>query len=315
MVAHVQVQRGPIDRGELGERVRLDRPPPGEPRSIGYLLIAPAVIVYSLFVLVPLVHSFVLSLYSWDGVGPKTFVGLGNFEAIVRTPNLVWSFVHSAVLMFFYAGLTTVVGLLLAAVLGRGSPRGMTVYRTLLFIPYVVAPTAVAVIWRWLLAPDGPLNGALSAIGLGGLARPWLGDFQLALPSVGLVGTWVLFGLAMVLFVAGVQKIPTSLYDAVRIDGGGAVREFFVVTLPGLRNEIVVVLVLTITTALRSFDLIYVLTNGGPGSATQVPSVLVYTQAFVVGSVGGAAAVGLVLTVLILVASAGITRIGSAGWQ
>ena len=131
------------------------------------------------------------------------------------------------------------------------------------------------------------------------LPRPWLGDFSLALPTVGLVGTWILYGLALVLLLAGVQKIPTDLYEAARIDGAGPVREFLVVTLPGLRNEIVVVLVLTVTAALRNFDLIYVMTQGGPGSTTQVPSWLVYNQAFVVGAVGGAAAVGAVLAVLI----------------
>jgi ABC-type sugar transport system permease subunit len=186
----------------------------------------------------------------------------------------------------------------------------LTFFRTALFLPYVVAPTAVAVIWRWLLAPDGPINSGLSAIGLGSLTRPWLGDFTWALPSVGLVGTWVMFGLALVLLLAGVQKIPTQLYEAARIDGAGAWWEFRAVTLPGLRYEIAVVLVLTVTAALRNFDIIYVMTSGGPGGTTEVPSYLVYQQAFVVGSVGGAAAIGVVLAVLIALVNVVITRIG-----
>jgi len=174
---------------------------------------------------------------------------------------------------------------------------------------------AVGVVWRWILAPDGPLNESLRAIGLGSLARPWLGDFTWALPAVGLVGTWVTFGLAMVLLVAGVQKIPTSLYDAARVDGAGPLREFFVVTLPGLRNEIVVVLVLTTTTALRSFDLVYVMTGGGPGTSTSVPSYRLYTAAFQTGEAGLGAAIGIVLALAIFAVAFGITRLGERGSQ
>jgi raffinose/stachyose/melibiose transport system permease protein len=285
---------------------------PGEPRRIGYAFIAPAVVIYVLFVLAPFLHSVYLSFFSWDGVGPQTFAGLANYRAILASPALTFAFVHAFVLIFFYAVLTTLIGLLLAAVMGRSRMRGLAVFRTILFVPYVIAPTAIAVIWRWLLAPDGPLNSVLTAVGLGRLTRPWLGDFSLALPSVGLVGTWVLFGLAMVLLIAGVQKIPTELYEAARIDGAGPVREFLAVTLPGLRNEIVVVLVLTVTAALRNFDLIYVMTQGGPGTSTEVPSWLVYNQAFVVGSVGAAAAIGVVLALLIFGVNFAITRLGTS---
>jgi raffinose/stachyose/melibiose transport system permease protein len=286
--------------------------PPGEPRNIGYLFVAPALVLYGLFVLVPFAHTIYLSFFNWDGIGPQKFAGLSNFRAIVDSGELQSSFVHSFVLIFFYAVLTTLIGLLLAGVMARCRIRGLTVFRALLFLPYVIAPTAIAVIWRWLLAPDGPLNSALSALGLASLTRPWLGDFSLALPAVGMVGTWVMYGLAMVLLVAGVQKIPADLYDAARIDGAGAFREFLAVTLPGLRNEIVVVLVLTVTAALRNFDVIYVMTQGGPGTTTTVPSLLVYNEAFVAGSVGAAAAIGVTLAVLIFIVNVVISRLGTS---
>ena len=114
---------------------------------------------------------------------------------------------------------------------------------------------------------------AAAGVGLGSLAQSWLGDFDVALPAVGLVGTWVCYGLAMVLLTAGVQKIPPSLYDAARVDGAGIVREFFAVTLPALRGEIAVALTLTTIYALRNFDLVYITTKGGPGDATSVPGV------------------------------------------
>jgi raffinose/stachyose/melibiose transport system permease protein len=161
----------------------------------------------------------------------------------------------------------------------------------------------------WIYGQNGPINEGLRAIGLGGLARSWLGDFNLALPAVGLIGTWVMFGLCMVLFLAGIQKIPQSLYEAARVDGAGRMREFFAVTLPALRGELAVALTLTTIMALRTFDLVYVATSGGPGSSTTVPSWLVYQNAFATGRVGLAAAVAVVLTVIIFAVAFLITRL------
>lgn len=166
----------------------------------------------------------------------------------------------------------------------------------------MVATVVVGVSWKWILAPQGPLNDVLGHIGLGGFEKAWLGDFTWALPTVGLIGTWIEYGLCMVLFLAGVQKIPTSLYDAARVDGAGVVREFFAVTLPNLRNEIAVAQTLTTLVALRSFDLIYVTTKGGPGNATDVPTYELYVRAFETGQVGSAAAIGVVLAVISLAA-------------
>jgi raffinose/stachyose/melibiose transport system permease protein len=156
------------------------------------------------------------------------------------------------------------------------------------------------VAWRWIYAQDGPLNAILSAVGLGGIARAWLGDFDTALPSVGFIGTWIMYGLCMVLFVAGVQKIPREMYDAARIDGAGAVREFFAVTLPALRGEVLFALVFTVSFALRNFDIVWNTTAGGPGSSTKVPSVFIYQAAFQTRDIGVSATIGVLLTVLIL---------------
>jgi raffinose/stachyose/melibiose transport system permease protein len=170
------------------------------------------------------------------------------------------------------------------------------------------------VMWRMIYAPEGGLiNESLRTIGLGGLAQNWLGDFTLALPAVGLIATWVMYGLAMVLFTAGVQKIPPSLYDAARVDGAGPVREFLAVTLPGLRGEIAVALTLTTIAALRNFDLVYITTGGGPGDATTVPAFEVYERAFQSGQVGGAAAIGVCLAAVIFALSFAINRFADRG--
>jgi raffinose/stachyose/melibiose transport system permease protein len=282
--------------------------PPGEPRAVGYLYLLPAFVVFGCFVLLPLLHAAYLSLFNWDGLTVGTWAGVSNYKDVVSDPSLRSAFGHALILIGFYAVLPVIIGLLLAGVMARAHMRGLPLFRTILFLPQVIAMVVVAVMWRMIYDPDnGALNKLLGWFGISG--KSWLGDFSLALPSVGLVGTWVYFGLAMVLLTAGVQKIPSSLYDAARVDGAGPVREFFAVTLPALRGEIAVALTLTTIYALRNFDLVYITTKGGPGEATSVPSFQVYTRAFETGQVGSAAAVGIVLTAIIFVISLGINRL------
>lgn len=306
-----EAEPGPTRGGKATSRVRRRGGPPGEPRKIGYLYILPAFLVYAAFVLVPMLHSVWISFFQWDGITLATWVGLGNYAEVFGDPQLRSAFAHALVLIFFYSALPVALGLLLAATMSRSRVRGLTFFRTVLFMPQVIAMVVVAVIWRWIYAPQaGPLNVFLRAVGLDGLARPWLGDFTLALPSLGIVGTWVQYGLCMVLFLAGVQKISPDLYDAAKVDGAGPVREFFAVTLPGLRPEIAVALTLTMISALRNFDLIYMTTRGGPGSSTTVPAYEVYRRAFETGEVGSAAAVGITLAVIIFALSLATIQLG-----
>jgi raffinose/stachyose/melibiose transport system permease protein len=266
-------------------------------------------VVFTAFVLVPIARAGWYSLYDWDGVTPATWVGLDNYGDVVSDADLRRAFLHALVFLIFYALLPVLIGLVLAGLIARARVRGLTLFRTVMFLPYVIAMVVVAVMWRMIYDPgSGALNELLRAVGLGSLAQNWLGDFDVALPAVGFVATWVWFGLALVLLTAGVQKIPQSLYDAARMDGAGMVREFLAVTLPALRGEIAVALTLTTIGALRNFDLIYVTTKGGPGKATSVPAFQVYDRAFQSGQVGSAAAVGLTLTAIIFVLSLGINR-------
>lgn len=288
--------------------------PPGEPRLVGYLYLLPALVAFTAFVLVPLGRAVWLSFYDWDGVTAGTWAGLENYGDLVSEEALRRAFAHTLVLLFFYALLPVGIGLLLAGLVARARVRGLALFRTVLFLPQVIALVVVAIMWRMIYDPgSGALNELLRTFGLGSLAQSWLGDFDLALPAVGLVGTWVWFGLAMVLLVAGVQKIPTSLYDAARVDGAGVVREFFAVTLPALRGEIAVALTLTTIAALRNFDLIYITTKGGPGDATSVPAFQVYDRAFQTGEVGSAAAIGVALTAIIFSFSFVINRTAERG--
>ncbi|WP_157244890.1 carbohydrate ABC transporter permease [Nonomuraea typhae] len=282
--------------------------PPGEPRRVAYLYLLPAFAVYAAFLLYPIGRAVQLSLYDWDGLSLGTWAGLGNYAAIVADEDLRAAFGHAFVLMVFYALLPLAIGLMLAAVLNHAKVRGLGFFRTVVFLPQVVAMVVVAVAWRQVYASDGSLNALLEAVGLGALTRGWLGDYTFALPAVGVIGTWFETGLVTVLMLAGMSKIAPELYEAARLDGAGAVREFFAVTLPSVRGEIAVALTLTVIAALRTFDLVYITTEGGPGTSTSVPSYEVYHRAFQLGQVGSAAAIGVTLTLVIFAISFVINR-------
>ena len=269
----------------------------------------PAFAVFAVFVIAPMLDGAWISLFEWDGVTVGRYVGLQNYRDAVSDPAVRSAFEHSLVLVAFYAALPIVIGLVLTAALSHARVRGVAAVRTVIFLPQVLAAVVIGVAWKWLYDPQGPINHFLGNIGLSSLERPWLGDFTTALPAVGVIGTWVTTGLCLVLFMAGVQRIPLSRYEAARVDGAGPVREFFAVTLPGLRNELAVALSLTVITALRAFDIIYVTTKGGPGSQTTVPSLLIYERAFVTGQVGSAAAIGAIMGVIILGLAVLITRV------
>ncbi len=304
---------GELDPGAPRKRRRGPTRAPGDPRNIGWLYVLPGLAFYVLFTLAPLVHTVYYSLFDWDGLTQKTWVGLANYSEALTDSVLRDSFVHSAILIVYYAVFPVIVGLVLTAALTRAAIRGFRFFRTVLFLPQLIAGVVIAQAWTWIYASEGPLNRFLELIGLGSLARPWLGDFTWALPSIGAIGSWVTFGLCMVLFIAGVQKIPTSLYDAARVDGAGPVREFFAVTLPGLRAEILVAFVLTTINALRSFDIVYNTTAGGPGGSTIVPSMYMYQNAFLYNRVGYAAAIATVLAIAIFLLAALVLRIGDRG--
>ncbi|BDZ42115.1 sugar ABC transporter permease [Paraoerskovia sediminicola] len=280
------------------------------PAWVPYAFIAPALLLYGAFLLYPLVRAAQFSLFDWNGIGAAEFVGLANYVDIVHDERLREAFWHALVLVFFYAILPLCIGLVLAALLTRAKVRGLGFFRTVIFLPQVIAMVVVAVTWRQIYAPDGPLNGLLRAVGLGSLARPWLGDYTFTLPAVGLIGTWVSTGLVTVLLMAGMSRVSPDLYEAARLDGAGPVQEFFAITLPAVRGEITVALTLTIVAALKTFDLVYVTTSGGPGTSTTVPSYEVYRRAFELGEVGSAAAIGVTLTILVFIINAGVNWFG-----
>jgi len=267
----------------------------------GYLYLLPALVFYVAFAILPSLHTVYLSFFHWDGIRTATWAGFENYVDVFANPQLRGAIVHALVLVVFFSWIPVCIGLLLTALLARRRRRGMTAFRMIYFLPQVIPLVAVGITWRWMYGTDGLVNQALSAIGLDSVTRTWLGDFTYALPAVGVVGTWAMSGLCMVLLLSGAQKIDHSLYEAAQLDGAGPFHEFLAVTLPALRGEIAVALTITTVAALASFDIVYVTSSGGPADRTTVPGLLVYRLAFNQGQVGAAAALATVLAATILV--------------
>ncbi|HUX70269.1 MAG TPA: sugar ABC transporter permease [Cellulomonadaceae bacterium] len=282
--------------------------------GLALALVAPAAVAYAIFVLRPIAMTVQYSFYKWDGITPSTWVGLANYVEIFHNPELSGSIVNAFELIVFFSFFPVALGLFTAnAIRGFATSRLAVVSQTVLFLPQIIPLVAAGIMWSWQLSTDGLVNQLLRLVGLGGVARAWLGDFTTALPAVGVIGAWVLFGLCMLLLLAGMTKIDPSLYEAARVDGAGPVREFFSITLPSLRQEIVVCLTVTVIAALASFDIVYIATQGGPGNRTLVPGLEIYYLAFFQREVGMASALAVALMVLVLAVVLPLQRINREG--
>ena len=267
-----------------------------------YLYLLPALLIFGLFVAVPLVGTVGLSFTEWDGYGTPSFTWFSNYVDAVRDPLFREAAQHNLLLIPYFVLLPAALGLLPAVLVQQMRLRWATFFRVGLFLPYIMPGVLIGVVWRWLLNPVfGPVNAILKDIGLN--PPTWLGDFTWALPTVGLIGAWAAYGFCYVVFLAGMQKIPRELHEAARLDGASGVEEFRTVTLPGLRRELAVVLSVNLINALRVFDVIAATTNGGPGRETNVIALHMVDRAFGVNRVGYGTTLAVLLTVVTLVLS------------
>ena len=274
------------------------------------MFVAPAFLIYAYFVLLPLVLTIQYSLYRWDGIGPSQWVGLKNYGTVLTDPDLLGVIVNAFTLIVFFSFIPVGLGLLVASLMSRVAGRRFgALVRTVLFLPQIIPLVAAGIAWKWVLSTSGVVNQVLSGIGLEGITRAWLGDFDTALPAVGVIGAWVLIGLCTILLLTGMSKIDAALYETARLDGAGAWQEFRSITLPSLRQEIAVCITVTVIAALASFDIVYIATGGGPGLATMVPGLDIYQLAFAGRQVGLASALAVVLFILVLVCVLPIQRL------
>jgi raffinose/stachyose/melibiose transport system permease protein len=275
----------------------------------GWLFALPALVMYVVFELYPIITAVQYSFFDWDGINASTPVGLGNYVNVFTEPQLVASIVHAFILILFFTFLPLVMALVVASIVREiRSKLAGGAARTMMFLPQIIPGAASAIAWTWMYSPDGAVNQFLNAIGLGSFARPWLGDFTWALPAVGIIGTWLATGLCTLLLMAGIGKIDTSLYEAASLDGANRIQQFRAITLPALRPEIGVCITITIIAALASFDVVFMSTQGGPGYATTVPGVQVYQLAFTENRIGQSSALAVVLSLIVLLVILPIQR-------
>lgn len=279
---------------------------PNGPRSLGdrmlpYLFAGPAFIFYAALVLLPLGNTFILGFFEWSGGGPMQFIGVDNFIRVFTDPITTTAIVNNLV----WAVLATIVpvsmALILAVLLATHLPPGVRLFfTTIYYLPAVLALAVSAIVWGWVYNPAwGALNAALDLVGLSGLERAWLGEPQIALYSVFVVSAWAYFGFCLIILLAAIQNVDPSLYDAAELDGAGAWTKFWHVTVPGIRNELNFVVLYTAIEAFRVFDLIFIMTGGGPFHQTEVIATTVYREAFIEHEVGYASAIASLMTIVI----------------
>jgi len=275
-----------------------------------YLLVLPAAGFYIFFVLRPIALSAQYSFYEWNGIGPATWVGFANYVEVFSNPKLTGAIGNAFELIIYFSIIPVGIALVAANMIRAiAASRLAAISRTVLFLPQVIPLVAAGIMWSWQLSTNGLVNQLLGLFGLGGVTRAWLGDFSTALPAVGVIGAWVQVGLCLVLILAGMTKIDPALYEAARIDGAGPIREFFSITLPGVRQEVAVCVTVTVIAALASFDIIYIATQGGPGDSTLVPGLQIFYLAFYQREVGTASAFAIVLMALVLLIVLPLQRI------
>jgi len=272
-------------------------------RRLPWAFLAPALVIYSVVVVYPMIYSAYLSLFRWDGISPtKVFVGLDNYGILLTQNDVFWiALKNNAIWLVCALLLPTSIGLGLAILL-NSKFRGSHIFRSVFYFPAVLSLAVVGLIWTWIYHPDlGLLNQVLGALGLKGLQRNWLSDPQIALYPVIIAATWNAVGLPMLLYLAGLQTIPEELHEAAKVEGAGPIQRFFYITFPLLRETTLVVLAITAINALKAYDIIYAMTNGGPANRTQLLSTWMYFLTYNYNQVGLGTAIAVILFSLTLI--------------
>jgi len=261
---------------------------------VGYALLAPSLFGVVTFLLLPMLVVGWLSVHRWDLLGPVEYVGLDNWRSVLTDPSFATSLLVTALFIVIVVPTQSLLGLAAAAMLARSLP-GSGFFRTLYVLPWICSPLAIAVLWRWILAPT---DGAVSR--LLGERIEWLTDPDLALPVVSAVTIWTNVGYVTLFFLAGILAIPADIQDAARTDGANAWQRFRRITLPMLRPTLFFVLVTGVISAAQVFDTVYALTAGGPQGRTDLIAHRIYAEAFGAAAVGRAAVMAAVLFVLLV---------------
>jgi len=264
------------------------------------ILLVPALAIYAVFALYPMLNVVILSFQKWNGLDAnRQFVGMANYSAIFTRDPVFWvAFRNTVIWTLMSLIFPPLVGLLLALSLNQ-KIFGRNGLRAIFYLPVIIAPIAVATMWKWMYDPFfGLFAQLLTSWGMQGWIKDWLGNKDIALYSVFVAYLWQTVGFSMVLFLAGLQNVSQTLVEAARIDGAGRWAVFKHVTLPALRPTITIVLVLSVISSLKAFDIVYGLTGGGPAQSTQMLALWAFTQAMQIFDFGRGAAISVVLLLI-----------------
>ncbi|PUB27063.1 carbohydrate ABC transporter membrane protein 1 (CUT1 family) [Promicromonospora sp. AC04] len=245
----------------------------------------------------PAANSFSLSLTRWDGITPAEPIGLQNFRDLAADPIFLTALRNNVIWVFGFGGLSVVGGLVLAVTLNKPGPL-VGLYRSAIYLPMVVSLAVSGLFWRVMYAPDGPINGTLGLLGLESLERQWLADPAVALGAVLIAAVWRQVGYIMVLYLAGLKGTDPTLEEAAAVDGASAWQRFWRIVMPQLRGVNTVVFAVTVIDSLRTFDIVWAMTRGGPYNETQLLSTYMFQQAFTTGNLGYASAIAVVIFAL-----------------
>lgn len=273
-------------------RSRLARVPP----LVWVFLLVPLA-VELMWVFWPAANSFSLALTRWDGIGVAEPVGLQNFRDLADDPIFLTALQNNVVWVLGFGGLSIVGGLVLAVTLNKPAPL-VGLYRSAIYLPMVVSLAVSGLFWRVMYAPEGPINGTLGLLGLEDLERQWLADPAVALWAVLIAAVWRQVGYIMVLYLAGLKGTDPTLEEAAAVDGANAWQRFWRIVMPQLRGVNTVVFAVTVIDSLRTFDIVWAMTRGGPYNETQLLSTYMFQQAFTTGNLGYASAIAVVIFAL-----------------
>lgn len=266
---------------------------------IGYSFIAPNFIGFAIFILIPVIFTIVLSVMDWDGFNAMTFAGIDNFRQIFRDRVFRSAFWKTLLYVVFTVALTLLASLGLACALNKNI-KGRNAFRSAIFFPYVASMIAIGAVWKQLFEANyGPINNFLRSIGI---ANPpgWFASTDWAIWGVIIVSIWKYMGYYMLIYLAGLQDIPVQLYEAATLDGASGWQRFMKITLPMLTPSTFFVFIMLTINSFKSFDLIYALTQGGPGTSTTLLANYIYNQTFVYWDYGKSAAASIILFVIVL---------------
>jgi raffinose/stachyose/melibiose transport system permease protein len=303
----VVVEPGPAGARRRTRRARTIR---GTEVRTAYLFVLPALALYALFMLFPFITSIYYSLTDWDGVSLQpSFVGLENYLSMPDDPELWAAFRNNIVWIVVGTVAPVAIGLMLALMLWT-QKRGSLAFRTLYFLPYITPVVIIGIVWQWIYNPlFGGLNKLLTFIGMESLARGWLGDPTTALPAVLVAAVWGAFGFVTLLLFAGLQSVDMSLVEAAAIDGANWWQRARHVVIPEIAPVLTLVTAITLIGGFAVVDFVLIMTNGGPGVASQVLGLYSYSNGFQRNRVGYGSAVSTVITILTLLAAIAFIRL------